>query len=97
VVHAKRSFSRVDLSGWIATSSSEAASVDLSLLEHVSPIEWGNVVLYGQYVLDKKRIRRRRRRPLRLVRKTQRPAEEASGQASQRLGDAQMSADSGVP
>jgi len=36
--------------------------LDLSLLEHVSPIEWENVVLYGQYILDRKLIRRRRRR-----------------------------------
>jgi hypothetical protein len=26
-----------------------ANGIDLSLLEHVSPIEWDNVVLYGQY------------------------------------------------
>ena len=38
----------------------EAAGVDLSLLEHVSPIEWDNVVLYGQYVLNRKLIKRRR-------------------------------------
>jgi len=31
------------------------------LLEHVSPIEWDNVVLYGQYILDRKLVRRRRR------------------------------------
>jgi hypothetical protein len=30
------------------------------LLEHVSPIEWDNVVLYGQYILDRKLVRRRR-------------------------------------
>jgi hypothetical protein len=35
--------------------------IDLSLLEHVSPIEWDNVVLYGQYILDRKLVRRRRR------------------------------------
>src|SRR5271170_1101804 len=35
--------------------------VDLSLLEHVSPIEWDNVVLYGQYILDRKLVRRPRR------------------------------------
>jgi hypothetical protein len=29
-----------------------ANGIDLSLLEHVSPIEWDNVVLYGQYILD---------------------------------------------
>ena len=34
---------------------------DLSLLEHVSPIEWDNVVLYGQYILDRKLVRRCRR------------------------------------
>jgi hypothetical protein len=27
------------------------------LLEHVSPIEWDNVVLYGQYILDRKLTR----------------------------------------
>ena len=36
-------------------------TIDLSLLEHVSPIEWDNVVLYGQYILDRKLVRRRRR------------------------------------
>jgi hypothetical protein len=28
----------------------------------VSPIEWDNVVLYGQYILDRKRVRQRRPR-----------------------------------
>jgi hypothetical protein len=38
------------------------ASVALKrLLKHVSPIEWDNVVLYGQYILDRKLVRRRRR------------------------------------
>jgi len=32
-----------------------------SVLEHVSPIEWDNVVLYGQYILARKLVRRRRR------------------------------------
>jgi hypothetical protein len=35
-----------------------ANGIDLSLLEH-SPIEWDNVVLYGQYILDRKLVRRR--------------------------------------
>jgi hypothetical protein len=35
--------------------------IDLCLLEHVSPIEWDNVVLYGQYILDRKLVRQRRR------------------------------------
>src|ERR1700741_879452 len=38
-----------------------ANGIDPSLLEHVSPIEWDNVVLYGQYILDPKLVRRRRR------------------------------------
>jgi hypothetical protein len=37
-----------------------ANGIDLSLLEHVSPIEWDNVVLYRQYILDRKLVRRRR-------------------------------------
>ena len=28
-----------------------------TLLQHVSPIEWDNVILYGQYVLDRARVR----------------------------------------
>src|SRR6516162_5917895 len=38
-----------------------ANGIDLSLLEHVSPIEWDNIVLYGQYILDRKLVRQRRR------------------------------------
>jgi hypothetical protein len=38
-----------------------ANGIDLSLLEHVSPVEWDNVVLYGQYILDRKLVRQRRR------------------------------------
>jgi hypothetical protein len=30
------------------------------VLELISPIEWDHVVLYGQYVLDRKLVRRRR-------------------------------------
>jgi hypothetical protein len=35
----------------------EAEKIDISLLEHVSPIEWDNVLLYGQYVIDRSLIR----------------------------------------
>jgi TnpA family transposase len=35
----------------------EGEDIDFSLLEHVSPIEWENVILYGQYVLNPKDIR----------------------------------------
>ena len=30
---------------------------DATLLQHVSPIEWDNVILYGQYVLDRALVR----------------------------------------
>lgn len=30
----------------------QAAGVDLSLLEHISPLRWDNIILYGEYVLD---------------------------------------------
>ena len=31
----------------------ESAGIDVSLLEHISPIEWENVILYGEYVLNR--------------------------------------------
>ena len=37
--------------------NNELLSFDISLLEHVSPIEWENVILYGQYVLNPDDIR----------------------------------------
>lgn len=36
----------------------QAAKVDLELLEHVSPIGWENVILYGEYVLNRGLVRR---------------------------------------
>jgi hypothetical protein len=35
----------------------EKDKIDVTLLEHVSPIEWDNVILYGQYVLDRAQVR----------------------------------------
>ena len=35
----------------------ESEDINISLLEHVSPIEWENVILYGQYVLNPDDIR----------------------------------------
>jgi hypothetical protein len=35
----------------------EDEKFDITLLEHVSPIEWDNVKLYGQYVLDRAQVR----------------------------------------
>ena len=41
----------------------EGEDINISLLEHVSPLEWENVILYGQYIyiLDRKLVRQRRR------------------------------------
>ena len=37
-----------------------ANGIDLFLLEHVSPFEWDNVVVYGKYILNRKLVRQRR-------------------------------------
>jgi TnpA family transposase len=34
----------------------ELAGIDVSLLEHISPIGWDNVILYGEYVLNRSLI-----------------------------------------
>jgi hypothetical protein len=31
--------------------------INVSLLEHISPIEWDNVILYGEYVLNRDLVR----------------------------------------
>jgi hypothetical protein len=41
---------RRDISRVLSQCDAVANGVDLSPLEHVSPIEWDNVVLYGQYI-----------------------------------------------
>ena len=33
------------------------ADLDWSLVEHISPITWDNVILYGEYVIDRNLIR----------------------------------------
>lgn len=35
----------------------DVVNTDLSLIEHISPIGWDNVLLYGEYVVDKSLIR----------------------------------------
>ncbi|OEU73255.1 MAG: hypothetical protein BA869_04515, partial [Desulfuromonadales bacterium C00003107] len=35
----------------------EGSDIDLSLMEHISPITWDNVILYGEYVLDRNLIK----------------------------------------
>jgi TnpA family transposase len=41
---------------WHQPKESEE-KIDVALLEHVSPIEWDNVILYGQYLLDRAQVR----------------------------------------
>lgn len=33
------------------------AGVDLTLLEHISPVGWDNILLYVEYVLDRQLVR----------------------------------------
>ena len=37
----------------IRRADPEGHGVELSLLRHVSPIKWDNIVLYGEYVLNR--------------------------------------------
>jgi hypothetical protein len=41
----------------ISECNSEEDGIDVSMLEHVSPIEWDNILLYGEYVIDPELIR----------------------------------------
>ena len=41
----------------IAECDPQKSGIDISLLEHVSPVEWENVVLYGEYFIDRNLIR----------------------------------------
>jgi TnpA family transposase len=41
----------------VSECNPEEDGIDISLLEHVSPIEWNNVLLYGEYVIDPNLIR----------------------------------------
>jgi len=41
----------------ITECNPQEAGIDISLLAHVSPIEWENVVLYGEYVIERSWIR----------------------------------------
>lgn len=36
----------------------EVKGLDISLLKHISPIGWNNVILYGEYIINKNLIRR---------------------------------------
>jgi hypothetical protein len=41
----------------IRENDPEAAGVDISLLASVSPIEWTNVILYGEYRLNRNLVK----------------------------------------
>jgi TnpA family transposase len=36
----------------VSECNPKGEGIDISLLEHISPIEWDNVLLYGEYVID---------------------------------------------
>ena len=40
----------------VIESNLERADIDFSLIENISPITWDNVILYGEYVLDRNLI-----------------------------------------
>ena len=42
----------------IQTDNPEEADIGFSLLAHISPIEWSNVVLYGENKLNRDLVRR---------------------------------------
>jgi hypothetical protein len=35
----------------------EGSGIDLKLMEHISPITWDNVILYGEYVFDENLVK----------------------------------------
>jgi hypothetical protein len=41
----------------ILEGSPEVEGIDLSLLEHISPVGWDNVLLYGEYVLNRSLVK----------------------------------------
>jgi hypothetical protein len=47
-----------EISRIVKEQNPEAAGIDLSLLAHISPIEWSNVILYGEYKLNRDLVRR---------------------------------------
>jgi TnpA family transposase len=41
----------------ILTGDPETADIDIALLEHISPVGWENVLLYGEYVLNRSLVK----------------------------------------
>ena len=46
-----------EISRVVRWCKSQDGTIDVVLLDHVSPIEWNNVILYGQYLLDRAQVR----------------------------------------
>jgi hypothetical protein len=42
-----------EISRVVVECDPEGAGIDLSLIQHISPITWDNVILYGEYVLNR--------------------------------------------
>lgn len=47
-----------EISRIVKEHNPEEAGIDLSLLAHISPIEWSNVILYGEYKLNRDLVKR---------------------------------------
>jgi hypothetical protein len=46
-----------EISSVVKEHNPEEAKIDVSLLAHVSPIEWSNLILYGEYKLNQDLVR----------------------------------------
>jgi TnpA family transposase len=46
-----------EISKVIRENDPEKAEIDLSLLAYISPIEWSNVILHGEYKLNRDLVR----------------------------------------
>ena len=42
-----------EISRVVKEHNPEEACIEMSLLAHISPIEWSNVILYGEYKLNR--------------------------------------------
>ena len=47
-----------EISRIVKAHDPEEAGIDLSLLAHISPVGWSNVILYGEYKLNRELVRR---------------------------------------
>jgi TnpA family transposase len=41
----------------IQQCSPEKDSIDISLIQHVSPVSWDNIILYGDYILNRAKVK----------------------------------------